>query len=364
MKRIFLNPDSPKTWEIECDGERVAMSNNGGKQREKRFDSPELASKYAEKEMWNRLKKGFIYSCAEAEPGNPLFHLYIGGGYTGSMPLAAIPETNQFYAGYVVGQFEKEEIYLIDEHGQKQLASVLEGNHLIYDMFYCPETGELLINDSHQISRLAADGSIRCCTRAVYESTLSLSGSRALWYDAPHLVVTDLLTQEIIYQTRVAPEKVNGHSLQLCGGLSRSGQVFAYCTQPGEIVICDLETHMEHSIAKDISALTVAMGFSSDDRYLFTQEQYGSWKLKCYDLGTSTLAPEWKTDHVKSFAVHPSKPLLAMYSYGQVHLYHTHTLRHILEFKPEHVVKTCNLTFTKDYLALYSDYGCVSLYAI
>ncbi len=67
---------------------------------------------------------------------------------------------------------------------------------------------------------------------------------------------------------------------------------------------------------------------------------------------------------MKSFAVHAHKPLLAVYSLGKVNLYDIRTMQHILEFRPEHVVKTCTLAFTEDCLALYSDYGCTSLYAI
>ncbi|NWL86604.1 hypothetical protein DMN77_03195 [Paenibacillus sp. 79R4] len=365
MSRLFQDSNSDKTWKIDWDGNRVVMSNNGGKPREKMFDDLEAAAKYAKKEMWNKLKKGFIYRNDKAAPGTPLFQLYIGAGYTGFMPLAAVSGTNQFYAGYVVGQFEKEEIYLLDEQGQKQLTWELAGNHLIYDMFYCPEAGELLINDSHQISGISADGSVRSCTSFTYHhSTLSLAGNHGLWYDGTYLVVTDLLTQERLYQREATPEIVNGHSPQLCAALSGNGRLMAYCTHSDEIIICDMETSSTHSIAKDISAMTAAMDFSADDRYLFTQEQYGSWELACYDMNTLTRRSEWKTEHVRSFAVHPSKPLLALFSFGTVELYHTESWQRILEFRPEHVVKNCNLVFTKDYLALYSDYGCISLYAI
>ncbi|AZS15905.1 hypothetical protein [Paenibacillus lutimineralis] len=365
MRRIFQNSHSHKTWEIDYDGNRVVMSNNGGKPREKLFVDSGQAAKYAEKEMWSKLKKGFIYRNSEAAPGTPLFHLYIGAGYTGFMPLAAIADTNQFYAGYVVGQFEKEEIYHLDEHGQKQVTWELAGNHLIYDMFYCLEAGKLLINDSHKISGISMDGSVRSYTSFTYHnSTLSLSGNRGLWYDGSHLLMTDLLTQERLYRTEATPEIVNGHSPQLCAALSRDGRLMAYCTHPDDIIICDMETGSAHSIAKDISAMTTAMDFSADNRYLFTQEQYGSWELACYDMNTLTRRSEWKTDHVRSFAVHPTKPLLAIFSFGKVQLYHTESWQRILEFKPEHVVKNCKLVFTKDYLALYSDYGCISLYAI
>ncbi|WMT39036.1 hypothetical protein RE628_16065 [Paenibacillus sp. D2_2] len=365
MRRVFQDSNSHKTWEIVCDGDRVVTSNNGGKPREKLFDDPGQAAKYAKKEMWSKLKKGFIYRNTEATPGTPLFQLYIGAGYTGFMPLAAVPDTNQFYAGYVVGEFEKEEIYHLDEHGRKQLSWELAGNHLIYDMYYCLEAGELLINDSHQISGLVIGGSIRSYTTFTYHnSTLSLSGNRGLWYDGAQLVMTDLLKQECLYQTEVTPELVNGHSPQLCAALSRNGRFMAYCTHPDDIIICDIKTGSAHSITKSISAMTAAMDFSADGRYLFTQEQYGSWELACYDMNTLIRRSEWKTEHVRSFAVHSTKPLLAVYTYGKVELYHTESWQRILEFKPEYIVKNCKLVFTRDYLALYSDYGCISLYAI
>ncbi|KKO54107.1 hypothetical protein [Paenibacillus sp. DMB20] len=367
MERMLLDRGSGKTWSLKRIGHQVLTSANGGKEREKSFDNPEQAAKHAEKEVWSRLKKGFILSNLEAKPGEPVLQLYIGSGYTGSMPIAPIPGTNRFYLGYVVGSFEKEQVYLMDEHGVKRHTYELAGNHLIYDMRYCPEAGELLINDSHQIRGLSIDnGALRDYgSRARHPvSTLALSGSRAVWYDEPNLVVHDLLNQRELYRVKAECELYGGHSPQLCAALSHSGDMLAFCANGGEISIWDLPAKRETIIAKSSNAMTASMFFSPDDRFLFTQERYGTWELKRYDLGSMEACGEWSTGSVKSCAADAGKGLVAVFNYGKISLYHMLAKECILEFKVEHVVKNCSMAFTKDYLAVYTDYGCVSLYKI
>ncbi|BFH13743.1 hypothetical protein WJ0W_003883 [Paenibacillus melissococcoides] len=52
-------------------------------------------------------KKGFILSNPEARAGEPVLHLYIGSRVYRIYAARAVPGTNTFYAGYVVGQFER-----------------------------------------------------------------------------------------------------------------------------------------------------------------------------------------------------------------------------------------------------------------
>ncbi|WP_127488764.1 WD40 repeat domain-containing protein [Paenibacillus ehimensis] len=365
MERTLTDRITNKTWSIRQSGNQVYIASNGGKAKEKGFDEPEQAAKYVQKETWSRLKKGFVLHNPQAGAGQPVLHRYIGGGYTGFMPLAATQDTNTFFCSYVIGQFEKAEIYLMDDQGEKQTTCELPGKQLIFDMRCCAAQKILLLNADHQIAGLSLDnGEIERYTPMMPTSTLSVSGSSALWYDKSSLVVYDLGTNTVRYTRQVECEKYGGHSLQLCAVLSHDGRLMAYCTRTDEIVIVDMTTMQERTIAKDKNAMTSSMAFSPDDRWLFTQEQYGSWSLKCYDLNTMTGCRDWITPEIKSFAIHERRGLLAVYNYGKIQLFDLHTMKPTIAFEVEHVVKNCTLTFTKDYLAVYTDYGCVSLYAL
>lgn len=365
MERTLTDRISNKTWSIQQTGNQVLISSNGGKAKEKVFDEPGQAAKYVQKETWSRLKKGFVLHNPQAGAGQPVLHRYIGGGYTGFMPLAAMEDTNTFFCSYVVGQFEKEEIYLMDDQGEKQTTYELPGQQLILDMRHCAEQNVLLLNIDHHIVGLSlGNGEMERYTPKMPASTLSVSGSTALWYDKSSLVAYDLGTNTVRYTRQVECEKYGGHSTQLCAVLSHDGRLMAYCTHTGEIVIVDMTTMQEHMIAKDKNAMTSSMAFSPDDRLLFTQEQYGSWSLKCYDLSTMTGYRDWMTTDIKSFAIHERRRLLAVYNYGKIQLFDLQTMKPTMAFEVEHVVKNCTLTFTQDYLAVYTDYGCVSLYAL
>lgn len=367
METILTDKQNQKTWSIQQIGNRVITASNGGKAKEKVFEEPEQAAKHVQKETWSRLKKGLVLNNPKAGAGRPVLHRYIGGGYTGSMPLAPVNGTNTFYCSYVVNQFEKEEIYLIDEQGEIRSTYELPGERMIYELSYCPAKNELLMNRDHQIAGLCvSNGEIREYTAhmKIPASTLSLSGTLAVWHDHPNLVVYDLETNVVRYTRKVNCELYGGHSPQLCAAVSHDGSLLSFCEQSGEVVFVDLAMGLERTIAKAKSAMTAGMAFSPDGRFLFMQEEYGSWALECYVLESLTSREKWKTGEIKSYAIQENGSLIAVYNNGKVQLYDIETMKRTFSFEVEHVVKNCNLAFTKDYLAVYTDYGCVSLYAL
>lgn len=367
MQQTLIDRGTAKTWSIRRSGTEVFKSNAGGKERMKSFESADEAAKHVEKEVWSRLKKGFVLSHPEAGPGQPVMHRYVGGGYTGFMPLAPIDGGNKVYVSNVINQFEKEEIRLLDAHGDMRTVIELPGGSMIYEMMYVPERAELLINRDHRIYALSLnDNRIHPLTRspAVPASTLSVSGKTAVWYNDSRLVVSSLDTGEAVYTERVNPELYRGHSTQLSAALSLDGSLLAYCVQSGEIVLCDLKTNQLRVMAKKTPSLTSRLCFAPGNRYLFALEKFGDWNLQVYDLAVLELDETWPLEGVKQFAIHEDKQLLAVYRYGKIRLIDLTAKRQMFEFPVEHFVKTCSLAFTRDYLAVYTDYGCASLYAL
>ncbi|MFP4976173.1 hypothetical protein ACE6ED_12290 [Paenibacillus sp. CN-4] len=356
-----------KTWSIRRSGTEVFKSNAGGKERMKSFESAEEAAKHVKKEVWSRLKKGFVLSRPEAGPGEPVMHRYVGGGYTGFMPLAPIAGGNQVYISYVVNQFEKEEIRLLDAHGDMRTIIGLPGGSMIYEMVYVPEREELLVNRDHRIYAISLkDNRLQPLTHrlGVPASTLSVSGKTAVWYNDSQLVVSSLDTGEAFYTDRVKPELYRGHSTQLCAALSPDGSLLAYSVESNQIVLCDLKTNQRSVLAKKTPSLTSQLRFAPGNRYLFALEQFGDWNLQVYDLAALKLDETWPLEGIKQFAIHEDKQLLAVYRYEKIRLIDLTAKRLTLEFPVEHIVKKCSLAFTRDYLAVYTDYGCASLYAL
>ncbi|MFI8705789.1 hypothetical protein ACIGHG_01685 [Bacillus sp. NPDC077411] len=370
MHRMLIDRASGKTWSIQRNDSILATSTGGRKPREKQFDNAEQAAKQMEKEIWQRLKKGMIYHNLEVSAGEPVLQLYLGKGYTGFLPFVPIPGTNSSYVGYVIGQFQREEIYLIDEYGGKQVVFELGENHLVYDMYYCPYAGELVLNDCHSIrgyeveSRKLKLYSEPLYTELAVGNTLSLSGDRVLWYHDSKLIVYDLIKEKVVCQIAVNCEVYGGHSTQLCAALSHSGDKFAYCTNSREVKVYDIASGQEVVLPKSIHAMTTRIIFSPDDHLLFTQEQYGHWDLLVYDWQAKEKCEDWQIGETRSCAIHAGKGLVAAYDRGKVRLYELVTKRLVATIVIEHVVKSCNIAFTEDYLAVYTDYGCFSLYAL
>jgi len=76
--------------------DKSLMSETGksGKLRttEKAFSDLEDARKNFYKKEWEALKKGFVLHNDHAKIGEPLLHIYIGGGYTGCLSFQQTPK--------------------------------------------------------------------------------------------------------------------------------------------------------------------------------------------------------------------------------------------------------------------------------
>lgn len=366
IERNLVNPETGQVWSGCQEGTRAITSAGKGKPREKAFATEEDARNYVRNEVWSRLKKGYVFRRPAAASGEPVMHRYIGKGYTGFMPLAPVSGTNRFYAGYVVGQFEREDILLFDEQGDVKRTDTLGPGSLVYDMVYCGETGMLLMNESHRVVGLpAAGGTMKRYTEAAEQpvSALALSKATVVWYDGSALVVTDLRSGRTLAKRQAECRLYGGHTPQLSAALSGSGALVAYCSDMEEIVVWSWQDGREQRVRRESGSMVKSMFFAPDDQSLYVQEQYGDDRLHGVDLRTQTTRSDWAPVAVSSYAVNEDKGLLAVYHQGSVLLCDLQTGRAIHSFGIEYVVKRCSLAFTEDFLAVYTDYGCVSLYA-
>jgi len=379
MERLLIDRKSDKSWSIRWEDTVVYTRMNNGKEKMKSFETEEVASKHAYKEMWSRLKKGFIVANSDAAAGEPVLHHYVPGGYTGFRPLSNIPGSNLLLYCALIGDFEGEAFVLINPQGEKQQEARLPATPLTFDMQYCAATGKLLCNRDHQIVEVSGfeqlglensagrdqvEAEQRSLSTADRVNTLAVSDHHAVWYDRSSLIVTDLKTDKVIYQKEVLYELYGGHSPLLSAAIASNGQSLAYCTNSEAIILVDISSGRERTISKSKPAMTKEMCFSSDGKLLFAQEMYGSWNLDAYVVESLLPVESWEPCQIKSFAIDNDRKLIAAFFYGRIHLWDLTTMKLKMSFPVEHVVKSCTLAFTKDYLAVFTDYGCLSMYAL
>lgn len=359
-----MDRQSGKTWSIVADGAVLLTSANNGKEKSKTLAGEEEARRQAEKEIWSRLKKGFMYYNPEASAGAPVLHLYRGPGYTGFMPLAASPDTNSIYTAYVVGQFEQTELVRFSEQGEREAEHILEGSHMLYRMSWDTARNELLYNDSHQMGRVdLAAGTFHALSGEAMPNDYSLAAGRAVWREGDSLLVTELETNRILLTLPIEPELYGGHSPQLAVALSPDGSRLAVCTHSDVIVVHQVEGGEPATLVKSVPAMSASLSFSSDGRVLYSQERYGSWDLIAFDL-ESAHEVGWRLPDVMRTSFDPARGRIGVCRYRHMEVYDDRTRELLLSFPLEHVVKTAELAFTRDYAAVYTDYGCISLYKL
>jgi hypothetical protein len=359
VERVLTDEVSRKTWRIKLQDKSIFTSNNNGKEKEKVLADAQEARKKYEKEIWEKLKKGFIYLNPAAKKGEPLMHRFIGSGYTGSMPITSSEIDDSFFISQVIGKFEKEEIKKLYPDGKIENVKTLPA----YMNYHIRSLGDkILMNQNHQILALdLKSGEINAYSKKSLEpvSALDVFEERAVWYDEPNIVVYDFAKNAAIFKKSVQCELYGGHSL-LCAAAVHN-DTLAFCTKSNEITFIDIKTLEERVMIKDEPSYTDKMRFSNDGKYLFLQERYSSWKLKAYDIS----AKAWETSQeVRYVAFCDKKSLFATLSMnnGVIEIYNG--FEKTLTFRAENVVRSAFFAFTKDCLALYSDYGCVSLYKI
>lgn len=366
-KRTLRERTSGKTWQIERQGCELLMSSGTGKGRIKAFPDEEQARRQAEKKIWTRLKNGFVYLDEQADPGRPVLHLYRGAGYTGFMPLAVSTDCNDCYTAYVVGQFESTEIRRYNERGEEQMTFILPDQRMVYAMKWNKRQGHILLNDSHQIKLLDLNsGGEQSLSGSHMPNDLDLAGGRTVWRERDEALVMDCASQQVLRRLPVSPEMYGGHSPQFAAALSPDGERLALCDQLARLVVYDVNDGDKAVIHKTRDEdLCQQLAFSRDGQFLYSLGVYAQPNLIAYDLNVPDEAHQaWQLEDVRDLAVDAVRGWLAVHRYKQVEIYEQRSHQLFMRFPLEHVVKRVEMAFTRDYLAVYSDYGCISMYKL
>jgi hypothetical protein len=363
--KLLKNLETGKTWQIRQDGKCLYMSGNGGKEKETTFASADESAKKAEKDIWAKLKAGFVFINENAKTGTPVMLRYIkNGGYNGAMPVCADEKSNGFFI-LINNNFETETILKIAEDSTAGEIKILPLPNPGMTFFMRYFDNRIFMNTECEIVSLnLSNGTVQKHSKNGENRIwiLDFFDQRAVWYDEDKLTVFDFETNKKIFEKAVQPAMYNGHSPQLSAAVC--GDRLAFCSHPEKIVLLNIATGEEKIIAKPTDALTEEMFFSADGKFLYTLEQYGRWSLAAYD--TEKLTQAWEHKDVKSAAFDRSKARFAILKMfcGEIEIYDARTQQKQTAFKGEYIVKNADMAFTQNCLAVYTDYGCLGLYRL
>jgi hypothetical protein len=135
----------------------------------------------------------------------------------------------------------------------------------------------------------------------------------------------------------------------------------------GEIAIYDVTSGLTLPPLRGDFAMVRQIDFLPDNRRLLVAEDYGRWSLRCLDIEVAQPDPAWTELRIDvgAVALSPSGGRVAVAVRGRVTIHDLGTGGQPRGFALEHVVKRCAMAWIDDYaLAVRTDYGCASIYAV
>ncbi len=366
-QRQFQDPQSGKLWGTFFDGSTVqVVSGAPGKERtvEKPQSDPFSAFRFLDKEEGARLRKGFMLRNPEAGPGEPRLLRHLGRGYTGALVVAE--RQGKLISNLFDEATGSDGLWVVNSQGEGE--AVLSPGGLVWEMGRGKASVLLLIDHQVKAWNLSTSDLSELTPRPRHPvSFLSCSGSLAAWYDEPEVVVRDLAAGRDLLRVKVEPELVSGHSLQLSGALSPSGDRLAFSAGQGVVELYDVRSgHWLRTICADF-AMTERMAFSSDDQRLLAKEKYGRWRLLDFDLEAGVLRDTFAglgDLGNGDFALDAHGERVAVVSGSRLRMVGLDGSP-LLEFRLDQTVKRAALAWTGDgHLAVRTDLGLLGVYAV
>ena len=337
--------------------------------RSKGFPSVEAALKYFDKEEWKKLNAGYVLHDPDPKPGDVSLRTYVGGDYTGSLPLAASNDR------VFTTRFEKssDSLVSLDASGQGEVSVEVPGQRLVLDLCFGSELDRLLLNADHCILSCSLDApqEFESITKGsgTPASCLAVGGSRVAVYDPPNLIVLDGETGHPITKVDCEPQLYGGHSPQLVAALNRDGSVLAVCATPGELSVIRVSDGEKLGEIRGDFQMIATLAFDPSGERLIGLGQYGPWGPLFFDIDSLScvespveLPPLF--DGAVDLAVHPIRAWLAVASHDQVFVFDLDQSQPIIEFPVQHLAKRAVVQFFGEQLAVRTDLGCLSIHRL
>ena len=369
--RELVNFDSGERLRLSVEDKTlVSVSQKGGKtkQSKKEFASEMEAKKACVKKEWENLKKGFVLQDSEAKAGAASLHVYIGGGYTGTLSFAGV----------------RDEIYVYKSGGQKDggkpsdILVRLDRSGTIKEQIALPKplawhterAGEnLLLDLDHEIYIFEPNGAK--FREILAEQNVKKSSEIASFICASNDVAVFGMFGQIFtfYEGKISKIgeykcSTKSHVPILCAALSVDASMLALCTKENELQILNAKN------GEILSELRAEFGVLDkicflDNETLLLRQHFEN-KLLSLDIKSAkvTKQPWIKDEYLRAseFCVEAGKLVVIDQSRG--YAINLKSGNAMAEFTLDHVVKSCEAKFIDGKLAVRTDYGCFSLYEI
>lgn len=375
-QRKLHDPVSAKTWETVGDGNQVhILSGKPGKQKRdtKRFETDDDARKWAEKQEWARLKKGFVLVDAQARPGEPSLLCYLGGAYTGAMTITRTDELilcNRYLDDASQG-CEGDELIFIDAKAGICARQNLSSMGLLWEVRATSRQGQKVLRMDTGIFTRTIDDSMPTLISERTETApgfFSIAGTLTAWHAAGTLEARDLSSGQTLLRQPLTATMHGGHTPQMAGALSPDGRRLAVCSVPGEIQYLDVLSGEVAARHQGDFEMIAKMHWTADGRWIIALETYGKWRLMCFDAASGEPRPDWtlQDDMSRSdFAISTDGSQLAITHRGHISIYDLSDMKIRRHFRFDHVVRSASVAWTaSNAVSVRTDYGCVGTYIV
>jgi prophage protein gp49 len=351
-----------------------SIKNGKMRQTQKEFASAGEAQKACVKKEWESLKKGYVLQNAGAKAGEASLHVYIGGGYTGTLAFAGVKGELFVYkcGGYKEGGALDDFLIRLDASGAvkqqilllKPLAWQAEraGEILLLDLDHFifkfdPESGEF--ND------LSKDMSFKNSK----EFTSFVCAAKDTAAFAMFGQIFTLRGGEISPLSEYRSEMKN-YTPILCATLNNDGMRLAlHCKQKEIKILSTINGKILNELGGDFGIFD-KICFLADGSILGKERYTG--KLVCLDATSGErLKPAWlqgEYAEADELCISEDGSRLALIKYDKARIIDLKGGNLRLSFELSHVVKRCEAKFERindeEFLAARTDYGCFSLYRV
>ena len=335
-------------------------------------DAAEAMRQFTKKE-WELLKKGAVLRTTTASPGEPLLHLFIGGGYTGCLSFIATPLGIYVYRSQGNGgdMGNHDQLWHINDAGV--VAEVVELPGLLpWTICYDPTADQLLLDLDHLIYTYdLSSGSFEQLTHQLNQPASFAAVSNGVRAYGTHPIYnfsSGEHTERI--ETAFDINIIRG-SIPFCATLSADGKLLALHKQEGVIEIID---SADGTVLRTLPLsfdMADKLEWTNDNRQLMVQEKYGPMQLYCLDALTGEavsyegLTLPMYSQEVWDFCLNADQSLLVCLQRTTALVFDFPNKKFLYSFPVQHCVKTASIRFIDaGRLGVRTDYGCFSIYTL
>ena len=321
------------------------------------------------KKEWELLKKGAVLQADHAAAGEPLLHLFIGGGYTGCLSFEATSHGIYVYrsGGNEIGL--QEELLRINSNGLIKEVVALP-KVLPWEICYDASTNQLLLDLDHYIYEYdLSSGAFTQLTDHLHQpaSFSSVAAGIRSYATHPYYYIQGSHNSERIES--IFEVKIINGSIAFCGSLSPDGKLLALHNREHKVDLIDTSAGQIVNTLELPFGMAERLAWTSNGSELVVHEKYHH--LHFFNIATGQEAfyddlaiPEYTKD-LRNFCFNKDQSLLVCQQRATAFVFDFINKQFLYSFPIQHCVKTAQIKFIDTrQLGARTDYGCFSIYTL